>query len=68
MKTIEVYIDDMMVEPSKANDQLDHLRQIFDILEKYKMRLDLTKCTFKVLAGKILGHLVTQRGIEANPN
>lgn len=56
---MKVYIDDMLVKLLKAED---HLRQTFDILEKYKMTLNLTKCTFEVLAEKFLGHLVAQRG------
>ncbi|KAL5547324.1 hypothetical protein UlMin_007011 [Ulmus minor] len=32
------------------------------------MKLNPTKCSFGVAAGKFLGYMVTQRGIEANPD
>lgn len=47
-KTMEVYIDDMPVKSEKVEDYLDHLRQPFNVLEKYRMGLNLTKCTFGV--------------------
>ncbi|KAJ9565034.1 hypothetical protein OSB04_001000 [Centaurea solstitialis] len=43
------------------------ITQSFDILRQYKMKLNPTKCSFGVRAGKFLGYLVTQRGIEASP-
>ena len=43
------------------------LKETFDNLRVYKMMLNLTKCVFGVPAGKLLGFLVSNRGIEANP-
>ncbi|KAL5575760.1 hypothetical protein UlMin_017459 [Ulmus minor] len=60
----EVFIH-LSLEDHKQN--LDHLRQAFEILRKYNMKLNPTKCSFGVSSGKFLGYLVTQRGIEANP-
>src|SRR5690606_36710946 len=51
----------------RASDHLNHLRQSFNILNKYNMKLNPTKCTFGVTSGEFLGYTVTQRGIEANP-
>lgn len=48
---------------SGAND----LRETFNILRKYQMKLNLAKCVFGVSSGKFLGFMVSQRGIEANP-
>lgn len=53
-KKMEVYINDMLVTLKKVEDHLDHLRKTFGVLEKCKMRLNLTKCTFRVAAGKFL--------------
>ena len=39
---------------------------MFEILKKHKLRLNIAKCTFGVSSKKILGHLVTRRGNEAN--
>ena len=66
--TMEVYIDDMLVKSLLAEQHLDHLRQAFEVLQKYDMKLNPTKCSFGVAAGKFLGYMVTQRGIEANPD
>lgn len=44
--TMEVYINDMLVKLEKDEDQLYHLRQTFDVLKKYKIRSNPTKCTF----------------------
>lgn len=63
---MEAYIDYMMVKALRTEYHLDHLRQAFDIQEKYKMILNPTKWTFEILAGKYLRYLVTQRGIKAN--
>ena len=66
--TMEVYIDDMLVKSLVAQQHIDHLRQSFDVLDKYGMKLNPTKCSFGVSSGKFLGYLVTQRGVEANPD
>ena len=47
-KTVEVYIDDMLVKSLKATDHIQHLRQCFDVLNKYNMKLNPAKCTFGV--------------------
>ncbi|KAL5785135.1 hypothetical protein ACOSQ2_007527 [Xanthoceras sorbifolium] len=67
-QTMEVYIDDMLVKSLAADQHLDHLRQSFDIIDKYGMKLNPTKCSFGVSSGKFLGYLVTKRGVEANPD
>ena len=67
-KTMEVYIDDMLVKSLKAEDHINHLQQTFDLLRKYNMKLNPEKCTFGVQSGQFLGYLVSKRGIEANPS
>ena len=67
-KTVEVYIDDMVVKSKESQDYLADLRQIFVILCQFQLKLDASKCAFGVGSGKFLGSLVTRRGIEANPD
>ncbi|KAL5801623.1 hypothetical protein ACOSQ3_033255 [Xanthoceras sorbifolium] len=67
-QTMEVYIDDMLVKSLITDQYLDHLRQSFDIIDKYGMKFNLTKCSFGVSSGKFLRYLVTKRGVEANPD
>lgn len=67
-KTVEVYVDDMLVKSLKARDHVQHLDEVFKILRQYMMRLNPSKCAFGVVSGKFLGYMVNQRGIEANPD
>jgi hypothetical protein len=65
-KTVEVYIDDMVVKSVLAEDHLSDLRAIFNTLRQHRLKLNASKCAFGVGSGKFLGFLVTQQGIEAN--
>ena len=65
-KNIEIYIDDMVVKSKMVSEHLGDLRAIFQILRKYKLRLNASKCSFGVGSGKFLGYMVTHRGIEVN--
>ena len=47
---------------------MDNLQETFNSLKRYNMKLNLSKCAFKVSSGKFLGFMVSQRGIEANPD
>ena len=67
-RTVEVYIDDMLIKSLQKENHLADLRQVFDILRKDHLRLNASKCTFGVGTGKFLGHVVSKRGIEANPD
>ena len=67
-KNIEVYINDMVVKSKVASEHVGDLRNIFEILRKYKLRLNTSKCSFGVGSGKFLGYMVTHRGIEVNPD
>nr|XP_017245494.1 PREDICTED: uncharacterized protein LOC108217161 [Daucus carota subsp. sativus] len=64
---MEVYVDDMLVKSKEAQDHIRHLSEMFDILRKYRMKLNPQKCVFGVESGKFLGFMVNHRGIEANP-
>ena len=63
---MEVYIDDMLVKSKERPDHTTHLQQAFELLKAYDMKLNPTKCAFGVSAGRFLGFIMTQRGIEAN--
>ena len=66
-KTMKVYMDDMLVKSKEAQDHVQYLAEMFDILRKYRMKLNPHKCVFGVESGKFLGFMVNHRGIEANP-
>ena len=66
-KSMEVYVDDMLVKSLRAEQHIQHLDEAFQTLGRYKMKLNPAKCAFGVASGKFLGFMVHQRGIEANP-
>ena len=67
-RSIEVYIDDMVVKSKVASEHMEDLTNIFGVLRKHKLRLNTSKCSFGVGSGKFLGYMVTHRGIEVNPD
>jgi hypothetical protein len=64
---IEVYVDDIMVKTKRGSTLVEDLTLVFDKLRATRTRLNPEKCVFGVSAGKLLGFLVSHRGIEANP-
>ena len=67
-KNIEIYVDDMAVKSKVVSGHLGDLDGIFDVLRRYKLRLNASKCSFGVGLGKFLGYMVTHRGIGVNPD
>ncbi|GFZ06762.1 hypothetical protein Acr_18g0009320 [Actinidia rufa] len=65
-KTMEVYIDDMLVKSFRSSDHIAHLKEAFSIFCRHRMMLNPFKCIFGVSSGKCLGFMVTKRGIEVN--
>ena len=66
-RNVQVYVDDMLVKSLRENDHLDDLQETFDTFRSYNMKLNPSKYVFGVTAGKFLGFMVSQRGIEVNP-
>ena len=66
-RNVEVYVDDMLIKIKEEVDHLDDLKETFNTLKQYSMKLNPSKCAFGVSSRKFLGFLVSQRGIEANP-
>ena len=65
---MEVYIDDIVVKRRTKSEDARHLEENFRLMKAYNMKLNPTKCAFVVSIGKFLRFLVTQRGIEVNPD
>ena len=59
-----MYVNDMLVKSKEEENHLDDLRKTFNTLKQYNMKLNPSKC---LSLGKFLGFMVSQRGIEANP-
>ena len=67
-RDVEVYVDDMIVKSRGKANHLVALERFFEGIRKFKLRLNLNKCTFGVTSRKLLGHMVSERGIEIDPN
>ncbi|RDY08227.1 Retrovirus-related Pol polyprotein from transposon 17.6, partial [Mucuna pruriens] len=64
---VEVYVDDMVARSQCMEEHCRALGRVFGILREHQLRLNPNKCSFGVRAGKFLGFMLTERGIEANP-
>jgi hypothetical protein len=67
-RNVHAYVDDVVVKTKQSGTLLDDLKETFANLWRYRMKLNPEKCTFGVPAGQLLGYIVSQRGIEANPS
>jgi hypothetical protein len=66
-RTVEAYVDDIVVKTRKASDLLTDLETTFKCLRAKGVKLNPEKCVFGVPRGMLLGFIVSERGIEANP-
>jgi hypothetical protein len=66
-RNIFTYVDDIVVASKNKEDHLADLAETFANMRDTRLRLNPEKCVSGVRQGKILGYLVSHRGIEANP-
>ena len=66
-RDVEVYVDDMIVKSQGGTDHLAALQRFFERIRQFRLRLNPKKCSFGVTSGKLLGHIVSERGIEVDP-
>ena len=66
-RNVEVYVDDIVIKSAEGNSLLADLAETFQSLRAYSIKLNPEKCVFGVPAGKLLGFMFSERGIEANP-
>jgi len=65
--TVEAYVDDIVVKSKRRGDLIQDLEITFSCLRANQIKLNPEKCVFGVPRGMLLGYIVSQRGIEANP-
>ncbi|KAL0283521.1 UNVERIFIED_CONTAM: hypothetical protein Sangu_2884300 [Sesamum angustifolium] len=63
-KNVECYVDDLVVKSKKRENHFHDLRKVFERLRRYQLKMNPSKCAFRVTSGKFLGFIVRQRGIE----
>ena len=59
-RPMEVYVDNILIKSKVASDRIDHLANMFKIVKKYCMKLNLLNYAFGVASGKFLGFMVNQ--------
>jgi hypothetical protein len=64
---IEAYVDNIVVKSKKTGDLVPDLIEVFEKLRQHGVKLNPEKCIFGVLRGMLLGFVVSERSIEANP-
>ncbi|XP_057952939.1 uncharacterized protein LOC131147187 [Malania oleifera] len=67
-KEVEVYVDDMIVKSRNEKDHALNLEKLFERLRKCQLKLNPEKCTFGATSGKLLGFIVSEKGIEVDPD
>ena len=65
-RNVQVCVDDMLVKSQREDDHLDDLKETFNTLRSYNMKLNSRKYAFGVTVGKLLGFMMSQRAIEVN--
>ncbi|KAG8482790.1 hypothetical protein CXB51_024036 [Gossypium anomalum] len=67
-KEIEVYVDDMIAKSRGEEEHVVNLKKLFERLRKFQLKLNPAKCTFGATSGKLLGFIVSEKGIEVDPD
>ena len=67
-RDVEVYVDDMIVKSRDRSHHLAALERFFERIKWFRLRQNPKKCTFGVTFGKLLGYIVSEKGIEADPD
>jgi len=67
-RNVQAYVDDMAVTSPQTSKHVADLEELFTTIAKFRLKLNPEKCIFGVEAGKFLEFLLTDRGIEANPD
>ena len=63
-KEIEEYVDDMIAKSQGEDDHVVNLRKLFERLRKFQLKLNPAKCTFGATSEKLLGFMISKKGIE----
>jgi hypothetical protein len=66
-KNIEAYVDDVVLKTRNSDMLIADLEETFASLREYRWKLNPNKCVFGVPSGKLLGFIISHRGIEVNP-
>jgi hypothetical protein len=60
-------VDDVVVKTRNYDMLITDLEETFATLREYQWKLNPNKCVFSLPSGKLLGFIISHRGIEAHP-
>ena len=63
---LEIFMDDLCIHSNERMKHIEHLKKIFEKCQVYSICLNLEKCKFMVRQGKVLGHIVSKKGISTD--
>ena len=66
-KTVESYVDDMIVKSRNKSHHLADIKKVFDIMQARQLKMNKTKSFLRVASGKFLGFVMTSKGIHLHP-
>ena len=66
-RNVHAYVDDIVIKSKLKTDLITNLTETFTNLCKYRIKLKPEKCVFGVPTGKLLGFIISERGMETNP-
>jgi hypothetical protein len=66
-KNVEAYMDDVVIKTRNSDTLIANLGETLASLREYRWKLNPNKCVFGVPSGKLLGFIISHRGIKANP-
>ena len=66
-RNVQAYVDDVVIKTRVPEEFISDLAETFKNLRRFRWKLNPKKCVFGVPSGKLLGFIVSNRGIEANP-
>jgi hypothetical protein len=64
---LEIYIDDVVVKSDSMDNHLADLHLALERMRRYGLKMNPQRCVFGVLAGKFLGFIIHEHGIEIDP-
>lgn len=67
LKICFIYLDDLIIFSSSFEEHLERLELILTRLEECGIKLSAEKCSFVQRKVKFLGHIVSENGLETDP-
>ena len=64
----QAYLDDVIIHSNNDQEHLEHIRQVFECLRKYSLKVKRSKCDLMKKSLKLLGHIISAEGKQPDPD